>query len=135
LLLRLEQFDHAFDSNSGGILGLCSDATAGVFYVYDENSIFEISIYVVAKSGCSKESLPFLKKELVCIINNKRIHREQLWRKGVVRGSRMTSLKNIEFVGGTEKDPECIICQYFLHLSVVVCNCRPDTFVCLQHVE
>jgi hypothetical protein len=64
-----------------------------VFYVYDENSIFEISVYAVAKSGCSKEALPFLKKELVRIINNKRIHREQLWRKGVVRGSRMTSLK------------------------------------------
>ena len=47
----------------------------------------------------------------------------------------MTSLKNPEFVGGAEKDPECIICQYFLHLSAVVCSCRPDIFVCLQHVE
>lgn len=39
------QFDHAFDSISGGILGLCSDATAGVYYAYDENSIFEISVH------------------------------------------------------------------------------------------
>lgn len=39
------QFDHDFDSISGGILGLCSDATAGVFYAYDENPIFEISVH------------------------------------------------------------------------------------------
>eukprot|EP01018_Ginkgo_biloba_P010354 Gb_14455 [translate_table: standard] len=38
------QFDRAFDSSSGGVLGLCTDATAGVFYAYDENSIFEISV-------------------------------------------------------------------------------------------
>lgn len=92
-------------------------------------------LYAVAKSGCSKEALPILKKELVRVINSERTHREQLWRKGVVRGSRMTSPKHPEHVGGTEEDPECIICRYFLHLSAVVCSCRPDAFVCLQHAE
>lgn len=92
-------------------------------------------LYAVAKSGCSKEALPFLKKELVRVINTERSHREQLWRKGVVRASQMTSLKYPEHVGGTEEDPECIICRYFLHLSAVVCSCRPGAFVCLQHAE
>nr|ATA62870.1 putative zinc ion binding protein [Hesperocyparis bakeri] len=39
------QFDREFDSSSREILGLCSDVTAGVFYAYDENSIFEISVH------------------------------------------------------------------------------------------
>ncbi|KAL5864996.1 hypothetical protein ACOSQ3_002510 [Xanthoceras sorbifolium] len=29
---------------SRGIIGLCSDATAGVFYAYDQNSIFQVSV-------------------------------------------------------------------------------------------
>ncbi|XVF66894.1 hypothetical protein PTKIN_Ptkin10aG0075900 [Pterospermum kingtungense] len=36
-------FDQASDSSSKGIIGLCSDATAGLFYVYDLNSIFQVS--------------------------------------------------------------------------------------------
>ncbi|XP_020100737.1 vacuolar protein sorting-associated protein 18 homolog isoform X3 [Ananas comosus] len=36
-------FDHNSDS-SKGIIGLCSDATAGLFYAYDENSIFQVSV-------------------------------------------------------------------------------------------
>ncbi|KAL4204894.1 hypothetical protein AMTRI_Chr01g112010 [Amborella trichopoda] len=37
-------FDHSPESTARGIIGLCSDATAGVFYAYDENSIFEVSV-------------------------------------------------------------------------------------------
>eukprot|EP00252_Welwitschia_mirabilis_P007813 TRINITY_DN19529_c0_g1_i1.p1 TRINITY_DN19529_c0_g1~~TRINITY_DN19529_c0_g1_i1.p1 ORF type:complete len:1023 (+),score=246.07 TRINITY_DN19529_c0_g1_i1:343-3411(+) len=37
-------FERSFESNTTEILGLCSDAIAGVFYAYDENSIFEISV-------------------------------------------------------------------------------------------
>ncbi|KAF6163319.1 hypothetical protein GIB67_025183 [Kingdonia uniflora] len=39
------QFDHISDSVSRGIIGLCSDATAGLFYAYDENSIFQVSVH------------------------------------------------------------------------------------------
>ncbi|KAJ4977061.1 hypothetical protein NE237_002167 [Protea cynaroides] len=39
------QFDHASDSISRGIIGLCSDATAGLFYAYDQNSIFQVSVH------------------------------------------------------------------------------------------
>ncbi|KAJ1410729.1 Pep3/Vps18/deep orange [Sesbania bispinosa] len=38
------QFDQTSDSASKGIIGLCSDATAGLFYAYDQNSIFQVSI-------------------------------------------------------------------------------------------
>lgn len=30
------------------------------------------------------------------------------------------------------QDPMCIICRYYLHLSAVVCSCRPAKAVCLQ---
>uniref|UniRef100_A0A803N7L5 Pep3/Vps18/deep orange domain-containing protein n=1 Tax=Chenopodium quinoa TaxID=63459 RepID=A0A803N7L5_CHEQI len=32
------------ESSSKGILGLCSDASAGLFYAYDQNSIFQVSV-------------------------------------------------------------------------------------------
>ncbi|KAK2427383.1 vacuolar sorting protein [Trifolium repens] len=38
------QFDQTSDSASKGIIGLSSDATAGLFYAYDQNSIFQVSI-------------------------------------------------------------------------------------------
>ncbi|KAK9133746.1 hypothetical protein Scep_013274 [Stephania cephalantha] len=38
-------FDHSSDSVSTGIIGLCSDATAGLFYAYDQNSIFQVSVH------------------------------------------------------------------------------------------
>ncbi|KAL4308069.1 hypothetical protein GQ457_01G001460 [Hibiscus cannabinus] len=38
------QFDQVSDSTSRGIIGLCSDATAGLFYAYDQNSIFQVSV-------------------------------------------------------------------------------------------
>ena len=33
---------------------------------------------------------------------------------------------------GVLQDPPCIICRYYLHLSAVVCSCRPSKAVCLQ---
>lgn len=38
------QFDQTSDSASKGIIGLCSDATAGLFYAYDQNSIFQVCV-------------------------------------------------------------------------------------------
>lgn len=38
-------FDHAPESLSKGVIGLCSDATAGLFYAYDESSIFQVSVH------------------------------------------------------------------------------------------
>ncbi|XP_044466444.1 vacuolar sorting protein 18 [Mangifera indica] len=38
------QFDLTSESISKGIIGLCSDATAGIFYAYDQNSIFQVSV-------------------------------------------------------------------------------------------
>ncbi|KAJ4729899.1 vacuolar protein sorting-associated protein 18-like [Melia azedarach] len=38
------RFDQTSDSISRGVIGLCSDATAGVFYAYDQNSIFQVSV-------------------------------------------------------------------------------------------
>ncbi|KAF5180254.1 Vacuolar sorting protein [Thalictrum thalictroides] len=38
-------FDHSSESVSRGIIGLCSDATAGLFYAYDQNSIFQVSVH------------------------------------------------------------------------------------------
>ncbi|KAK6918988.1 Pep3/Vps18/deep orange [Dillenia turbinata] len=38
------QFDQTPESSSRGIMGLCSDASAGLFYAYDQNSIFQVSV-------------------------------------------------------------------------------------------
>lgn len=38
------QFDQTSESDSRDIIGLCSDATAGLFYAYDQNSIFQVSV-------------------------------------------------------------------------------------------
>ncbi|CAI0550110.1 unnamed protein product [Linum tenue] len=37
-------FDLTSESASRGIIGLCSDATAGLFYAYDQNSVFQVSV-------------------------------------------------------------------------------------------
>lgn len=39
------KFDHSPESASKGIIGLCSDAAAGLFYAYDQNSIFQVSVF------------------------------------------------------------------------------------------
>ncbi|KAJ4822464.1 Vacuolar protein sorting-associated protein 18 like protein [Turnera subulata] len=38
------QFDQSSESSSRGIIGLCSDATAGFIYAYDQNAIFQVSV-------------------------------------------------------------------------------------------
>ncbi|KAK6919503.1 Pep3/Vps18/deep orange [Dillenia turbinata] len=38
------QFDQTPESSPRGIMGLCSDASAGLFYAYDQNSIFQVSV-------------------------------------------------------------------------------------------
>lgn len=38
------QFDLTSESVSRGIIGLCSDATAGLFYAYDQNSVYQVSV-------------------------------------------------------------------------------------------
>ncbi|KAH0671207.1 hypothetical protein KY289_025700 [Solanum tuberosum] len=37
-------FDQTPDAVSRGIIGICSDASAGLFYAYDQNSIFQMSV-------------------------------------------------------------------------------------------
>ncbi|KAK4437266.1 Vacuolar sorting protein 18 [Sesamum alatum] len=37
-------FDQTPDAVPKGVLGLCSDASAGLFYAYDQNSIFQVSV-------------------------------------------------------------------------------------------
>ncbi|EPS65592.1 hypothetical protein M569_09185, partial [Genlisea aurea] len=37
-------FGQSSDTVSKGFLGLCSDASAGLFYAYDQNSIFQVSV-------------------------------------------------------------------------------------------
>ncbi|XP_042039227.1 vacuolar sorting protein 18-like isoform X1 [Salvia splendens] len=37
-------FDQTSDAVSRGVLALCSDASAGLFYAYDQNSIFQVSV-------------------------------------------------------------------------------------------
>ncbi|THG09514.1 hypothetical protein TEA_008845 [Camellia sinensis var. sinensis] len=38
------QFDETPESMSRGVIGLCSDASAGLFYAFDQNSIFQVSV-------------------------------------------------------------------------------------------
>ncbi|CAM8954413.1 unnamed protein product [Rhodiola kirilowii] len=38
------QFDQTSDSIGRGIIGLCSDASAGYIYAYDQNTIFQVSV-------------------------------------------------------------------------------------------
>ncbi|KAK4489030.1 hypothetical protein RD792_004822 [Penstemon davidsonii] len=37
-------FNQSPDAVTRGVLGLCSDASAGLFYAYDQNSIFQVSV-------------------------------------------------------------------------------------------
>ncbi|CAN6443641.1 unnamed protein product [Victoria cruziana] len=45
LIIEELQFNHLIESAASGIIGLCSDATAGVYYAYDQNSIYEVSVH------------------------------------------------------------------------------------------
>lgn len=42
------QFDQTTESVSRGIIGLCSDASAGLFYAYDQNSIFQVGFVTLS---------------------------------------------------------------------------------------
>ncbi|CAI9105315.1 OLC1v1004212C1 [Oldenlandia corymbosa var. corymbosa] len=44
LLVEELYFDQVTDTVSKSIIGLCSDSSAGMFYAYDQNSIFQISV-------------------------------------------------------------------------------------------
>ncbi|ESQ29025.1 hypothetical protein EUTSA_v10023217mg [Eutrema salsugineum] len=88
---------------------------------------------VVAKGNCySSEGSIHLKKELLRIYSKEKTWREQLWKSGILRSSPMFLPECSDSVG-IEEDPACIICQQFLHLSAIVCNCRPSVFACLEH--
>ncbi|KAH0857217.1 hypothetical protein HID58_085478, partial [Brassica napus] len=88
---------------------------------------------VVAKANCydGKGSI-HLKKELLRIYSKEKTWREQLWKSGILRSSPMFLPECPDSVG-IEEDTTCIICQQFLHLSAIVCNCRPSVFACLEH--
>ena len=47
--------DNAPES-SKGIIGLCSDASTGVFYAFDDNSIFQVRILILAFESCYNAS-------------------------------------------------------------------------------
>ncbi|XP_056174219.1 lysine-specific demethylase JMJ17 isoform X3 [Syzygium oleosum] len=86
---------------------------------------------VVAKSNYDRKASPFLRKELLRIYTEEKGWRERLWKNGIVKSSPMPPRTRPECVG-TEEDPMCIICQQYLYLSAVVCDCRPSAFVCLE---
>ncbi|ONK64081.1 uncharacterized protein A4U43_C07F21890 [Asparagus officinalis] len=87
---------------------------------------------VVSKNGCDNKALPYLEEEMHRIFAREKKCREELWKNGIVRSSRMLSRKQPMYVG-TEEDPTCIICQQYLYLSAISCKCRPSAFVCLEH--
>ncbi|CAH2048157.1 unnamed protein product [Thlaspi arvense] len=88
---------------------------------------------VVAKGNCyNSEGSIHLKKELLRIYSKEKNWREQLWKSGILRSSPKFLPECPDSVG-IEEDPTCIICQQFLHLSAIVCNCRPSVFACLEH--
>ncbi|KAL1192038.1 Lysine-specific demethylase JMJ17 [Cardamine amara subsp. amara] len=88
---------------------------------------------VVAKGNCcNSEGSIHLKKELLRIYSKEKNWREQLWKSGILRSSPMFLPECPDSVG-IDEDPTCIICQQFLHLSAIACNCRPSVFACLEH--
>ncbi|KAJ7563072.1 hypothetical protein O6H91_03G095700 [Diphasiastrum complanatum] len=89
---------------------------------------------VVAKNKCSSKTLEWLRLELTRVISTERCERERLWQHGTIKSSRMTPRARPQHIGD-EEDQECIICRYYLHLSAVVCSCRPEKAVCLQHAR
>ncbi|KAJ4877103.1 transcription factor jumonji (jmjC) domain-containing protein [Raphanus sativus] len=88
---------------------------------------------VVAKgNSCDGKGSIYLKKELLRIYSKEKTLREQLWKSGILRSSPMFLPECPDSVG-IEEDTTCIICQQFLHLSAIVCSCRPSVFACLEH--
>ncbi|KAJ1694608.1 hypothetical protein LUZ63_011306 [Rhynchospora breviuscula] len=89
-------------------------------------------LFVVAKNGIDSKALPYLTEELERVFQREKRHREDLWVNGVVRSKAMPPKLHPQYVG-TEEDPTCIICQQFLYLSAVACECRPASLVCIEH--
>ncbi|KAL2610474.1 hypothetical protein R1flu_029047 [Riccia fluitans] len=89
---------------------------------------------VVAKNDGSCAKSQWLQQDLIRMISKERRQREYLWSTGMVKSSRMAPRDCQDFIGA-EEDEECIICRYYLHLSSVVCRCRPGKAVCLQHAR
>lgn len=90
---------------------------------------------VVAKNAQSYEkSSSWLREELEQMISVERKQRMQLWKSGIVQSTRMSPRKCPDAIG-TEEDPECVICQYYLFVSALTCSCCPGRVVCLQHSE
>ncbi|XP_010545786.1 PREDICTED: lysine-specific demethylase 5C isoform X2 [Tarenaya hassleriana] len=88
---------------------------------------------VVAKQGDYNIKVStHLKKELLRMYTKEKNWRERLQRSGILRSSPMSPRKCPEYVG-TEEDPTCIICKQLLHLSAVICCCRPSASACLEH--
>ncbi|XP_010418373.1 PREDICTED: lysine-specific demethylase 5A-like isoform X1 [Camelina sativa] len=108
---------------------------AELYRLYRKPSVIshEELLCVVAKENCcNNEGSIHLKKELLRIYSKEKNWREQLWKSGILRSSPMFVPECPDSVG-IEEDPTCIICQQFLHLSAIVCNCRPSVFACLEH--
>ncbi|CAE5962301.1 unnamed protein product [Arabidopsis arenosa] len=108
---------------------------AELYRLYRKPSVIshEELLCVVAKGNCcNKEGSIHLKKELLRIYSKEKNWREQLWKSGILRSSPMFLPECPDSVG-IEEDPTCIICQQFLHLSAIVCHCRPSVFACLEH--
>ncbi|KAK1613378.1 hypothetical protein QYE76_037051 [Lolium multiflorum] len=89
-------------------------------------------LYVVAKNGVSSESLSYLKGEIERLFLKEKKCREELWTSGTVKSSLMPARSNPNYIG-SEEDPMCVICRQYLYLSAVSCNCRPSSYVCLEH--
>lgn len=70
-----------------------------------------------------------------CIINTERNHREQLWKKGVVRASRMTSWKVSWTCGGTERGSRMYYMFIFFTSFYCCVQLSSGVFVCLQHTR
>ncbi|KAK3134650.1 hypothetical protein QOZ80_6AG0551750 [Eleusine coracana subsp. coracana] len=89
-------------------------------------------LYVVAKNGMDSESHPYIKGEIERLFVEERRRRKELWTNGIVKSSPMLPRSNPNFIG-SEEDPTCIICKQYLYLSALSCNCRPSSYVCLEH--
>ncbi|KAK3034555.1 hypothetical protein RJ639_033801 [Escallonia herrerae] len=109
---------------------------AELYQLYHKAAVLshEELLCVVAKSDFDSKVSPYLNKELRRIYDKEKTWRGRLWRNGIIRSSPMSPRKQPKYVG-VEEDPTCIICQRFLHISAVVCRCRPSAFVCLEHWE
>ncbi|KAK3012539.1 hypothetical protein RJ639_009330 [Escallonia herrerae] len=109
---------------------------AELYQLYHKAAVLshEELLCVVAKSDFDSKVSPYLNKELRRIYDKEKTWRGRLWRNGIIRSSPMSTRKQPKYVG-VEEDPTCIICQRFLHISAVVCRCRPSAFVCLEHWE